>query len=498
MSFARLDTLNRRLEGLDHAQLMLAVDEAVMMPPGGGAKRAEALATLAAMSHELTTAPEVATWIDEAAGEKLDAAQEAALREFRRQHRNLTCLSSDFVARQVNARIRCEQLWRELRPRNDWQGFLPAFAGVVALAREEAERRSQALGLPPYDAMLDQYDPGSRASAIEPLFADLALFLKDALPRAIAADARKRRTRPAKPLPGPFAIDDQKRLGLTLMEAIGFDFDRGRLDISHHPFCNGIADDVRMTTRYQESEFISSLMGILHETGHGLYEQNLPRARSHWPSGKARGMALHESQSLFQETQVARRREFWEFAMPHVRRHLGQEKFAGWEADDMLAHVQRVAPGLIRVDADEATYPLHIILRFEIEQELIAGDLAPADLPARWDEGMRRLLGLSTLGNEKDGPMQDVHWPSGAFGYFPSYALGALLAAQMWEEAERAIPDLRGRIAGGDFAGLNAWRSAQVWSKASSLPMDELIRAATGKPLGTDAFKRHLTERYLT
>ena len=310
MSFAKLDALNRRLEALDHAQLMLAVDEAVMMPPGGGGKRAEAMATLAAMAHELATAPEVADWLAAAEAEDLDAERRAAVVEFRRQHRNLNCLSSDFVARQVEARIRCEQLWRELRPKNDWNGFLPTFEGVVALAREEAERRAEALGLAPYDAMIEQYDPGSRAAAIAPLFDDLKTFLADFVPAALAAQERRRTARPARPLPGPFAIDDQKRLGLALMEAIGFDFNRGRLDISHHPFCNGISDDVRMTTRYESDGFVPALMGILHETGHGLYEQNLPRAWSHWPSGKARGMALHESQSLFQETQLARRREF--------------------------------------------------------------------------------------------------------------------------------------------------------------------------------------------
>ncbi len=381
MSFSKIDSLCRRLEALEHAQAMLGVDEAVNMPEGGGEKRAEAMGVLASMAHEMASAPHIADWIAKAETEDLDEAQRAAVREFKRVYINLTCLSSEFVARQVNARIRCEQLWRSLRAKNDWTDFLPAFEGIVALAREEAERRAEVLKLSPYDALVEQYDPGSRSTEIARVFGDLKAFLKSFIPEALDAQARRRAARPVKALAGPFPIEAQKALGLELMKAVGFDFHHGRLDVSHHPFCGGVPTDVRMTTRYRTDEFLSSLMGILHETGHGLYEQNLPHDLGHWPSARARGMAMHESQSLFQEMQLSRRPEFWSFALPLARKHLGEEHFRGIEVADMLAHVHHVARGFIRVDADEATYPLHVILRFEIEQELVTGKLAAKDVP---------------------------------------------------------------------------------------------------------------------
>jgi carboxypeptidase Taq len=497
MSFAKIDELGRKLEALEHAQAMLGVDEAVQMPVGGGEKRAEAMAMLAGMSHEMATAPEVGDWIAKAESETLDDMQKAAVREFRRAYTNATCLSSDFVRRQVNARVRSEQLWRELRPTGDWKTFLPAFEGIVAIVREEAALRASALKLDPYDALIEQYDPGSRAAEIAPVFAELKSFLKDFIPKAIGHQAEKRATRPEKPLNPPYPIDKQKALGLTMMEAMGFDFDHGRLDISHHPFCGGVPSDVRMTTRYTISEFVSSLMGILHETGHGLYEQGLPKEWGHWPVGKARGMAIHESQSLFVEKQIARSAEFWEWAMPIIQEHLGKDALPGFDMEDVLAHVHRIEPGLIRVDADEATYPLHVILRFELEQQLIAGKLAPKDVPEAWDARMREYLRLSTIDDPANGPMQDVHWPSGAFGYFPSYTLGALIAAQLWAALERDIPDAREHMRHGRFVPLNDWRRAHIWSQGSRWSTPELLKRATGEPLTARHFMDHLNRRYL-
>ncbi len=497
MSYARLDELGKRLEAIEHAQAMLGVDEAVNMPVGGGEKRAEAMSVLAGLYHEMATAPQIADWIGAAAAEPLDEMQRAALREFQRVHTNMTCLSPDFVRRQVAARVRSEQLWREVRPGGDWQAFLPAFEGVVNTAREEAALRAAALGLEPYDAMMEQYDPGNRAADITPVFAELKTFLKDFVPEALAHQQEKLARRPLKPFNAPFPIERQRALGLAMMEAIGFDFDHGRLDISHHPFCGGVPTDVRMTTRYTTTEFLSSLMGILHETGHGLYEQNLPDAWSHWPLGKARGMAIHESQSLFVEQQMARSPEFWEWAMPHVREHLGDDALAGWDVEDVLAHVHLIERGLIRVDADETTYPLHVILRYEIEKDLIEGRLAPRDVPEAWDAAMREYLGLSTIATPGDGPLQDVHWPSGAFGYFPSYTLGAMAAAQQWAALERAHPDVRQHMRDGRFVILNDWRREHIWSQASRWSTPELLERATGEKLDARHFTAHLRRRYL-
>jgi carboxypeptidase Taq len=496
-AFPKLDELCRKLEALEHAQSMLGVDEAVMMPVGGGEKRAEAMSVLAGLYHEMATAPEVGDLLSQAETETLEQDQKTAVRELRRVYTNMTCLSSDFVRKQVNARVRSEQLWRELRPAGDWAGFLPAFEGVVATAREEAALRADALGLAPYDAMMEQYDPGNRVADIAPVFDELKDFLKDFVPEALARQEEKLAARPLKPLNAPFPIEKQKALGLAMMEAVGFDFDHGRLDISHHPFCGGVPTDVRMTTRYTEAEFLPSLMGILHETGHGLYEQNLPKAWGHWPVGKARGMAIHESQSLFVEKQIARSAEFWEWAMPLVREHLGEDSVAGWELEDVLAHVHLIERGLIRVDADEATYPLHVILRFEIEKGLIEDSIAPRDVPEIWDARMHEYLGLRTIDNPKDGPMQDVHWPSGAFGYFPSYTLGAMIAAQQWAAIEKVQPNVGEDVRNGRFVEINDWRRTHIWSEASFHSTPELLRRATGEPLNARYFEAHLKRRYL-
>lgn len=497
MSFTKLDDLGRKLEALEHAQSMLSVDEAVQMPSGGGNKRAEAMSMLAGMYHELASAPQIAEWIADARNEDLNGMQKTAVNELERSYINLTCLSSEFVRRQVSSRVRSEQLWRELRPSGNWKEFLPAFEGIVNLAREEAQLRAQVLKLAPYDALIEQFDPGSRIADITPVFTELKTFLKDFIPQAIDVQTERRAKNPAKPFNAPFPIQKQKALGEALMKAIGFDFTHGRLDVSHHPFCGGVSSDVRMTTRYTTSEFLSSLMGILHETGHGLYEQGLPKEWAHWPVGKARGMAAHESQSLFVEKQLARNPAFWEWAMPLVREYLGETAIAGWSLEDIIAHVHRIERGLIRVDADEATYPLHVILRYEIEQQLIAGNLDAKDVPEIWDAKMKEYLGLSTIDNPKDGPMQDVHWPSGAFGYFPSYTLGAMMAAQQWAAVERENSNVQDDLRKGNFSGINGWRRKNIWSRASTLSTPDLMREATGETLKVSYFTAHLQKRYL-
>lgn len=497
MSYAALDQLGRKLEALEHAQAMLGVDEAVSMPAGGGEKRAEAMAQIAGLHHEMMTDPKVAELLAAAEAEPLDDMQKAAVRELRRVHTNMTCLPASFVAAQVQARVRSEQLWRTLRPANDWAGFLPTLEAVIAKAREEAQMRADVLGLEPYDALIEQFDPGGRAALVAPVFDRLKTFLKDFVPKALERQKEKLARRPLKPLNPPYPIEAQRKLGLAMMMAVGFDFNHGRLDVSHHPFCGGVPSDVRMTTRYTTDEFLSSLMGILHETGHGLYEQGLPAAWAHWPLGRARGMTVHESQSLFVEKQIARSPEFWEWAVPAVRAQLGEQALANWTLADVLAHVHMIKPGLIRVDADEATYPLHVILRFEIERELIGGTLEARDIPEIWDAKMKAYLGLSTAVNFRDGPMQDVHWPSGAFGYFPSYTLGAMAAAQMWAALEKSHPAARDDMRRGDFSAINEWRRDRIWSQGSRWTTPELIERATGEPLNADYFVAHLERRYL-
>ena len=454
MSFQKLDELGHRLEALEHAVAILGADEATHMAVGGGEKRAEALSMLAGLYHRQATAPEIADWIAAAEGEALNEDQLAALREFKRHHTNLTCLPAEFVERQTAARLRCEQLWRDLRARNDWAGFLPALEGVVALVREEAAMRADALGLAPYDALMEQYDPGNRAAAITPVFAELKRFLKDFVPEALAVQEERLAKRPLKTLSGTYPAEKQRELGLAMMAAVGFDLTRGSLSVSHHPFCGGVPTDVRITTRYRTGEFLSALMGVLHESGHALYEQNLPKDWSHWPLGKARGMAVHESQSLFVEKQVGRNPAFWRWALPVVERHLGEE----WAPGDMLAHVHHVERGLIRVDADEVTYPLHVILRYELEQDLVAGTLQVAELPEAWDAKMR--------------------------------------ASAVAKELHKYHPAADADLAAGDLTAINAWRGEKIWSQGSRWSTPELIERATGEPLDAGYFIRHLEQRY--
>jgi carboxypeptidase Taq len=279
------------------------------------------------------------------------------------------------------------------------------------------------------------------------------------------------------------------------MTRLGFDFDHGRLDVSTHPFCGGIPDDVRITTRYDEADFASALMGVLHETGHALYERGLPEAWRRQPVGQSGGMTLHESQSLLIEMQACRSREFLSYAAPLMRAAFGG-KGPEWEVDNLHRLYTRVQPGFIRVDADEVTYPAHILLRYRLERALVSGDLALADLPGAWDEGMQRLLGLAPP-NDAVGCLQDIHWFDGAWGYFPSYTLGALLAAQLFEAAREGEPEIAPAISRGEFAPLLSWLRANVHGKGRLVDTEALVIQATGRPLGTEAFLAHLRRRYL-
>ena len=280
---------------------------------------------------------------------------------------------------------------------------------------------------------------------IDPVFSQL----KEVLPKLIQQTIEKQKSEPTIQPKGPFSIEKQKQLGLKLMEAIGFNFNHGRLDVSHHPFCGGVPQDVRITTRYDETEFISSAMAICHETGHARYEQGLPKKWINQPVGHGLGMTVHESQSLLIEMQACRTLEFMNFLSPLVNKQFGND--SAFSPENLLRLYTRVKPGTIRVDADEMTYPLHIILRYELEKQLIEGDMSITDLPDAWDAGMKQYLGLSTKDNYRDGVMQDVHWPSGAFGYFPAYTLGSLIAAQLFNAAKKARPDILDQISTGNF-----------------------------------------------
>lgn len=452
------------------------------------------MAVMAAIAHQRLTDPQVGALLDQAEGsnEQLDPWQRANVRAMRRLQRRASALPEALVRAQQISTTRCEQAWRLARGNHDWQRVEKLLEEVLRLVREEAQALGAELSLEPYDALLDRFEAGTRARRVAEVFGDLKAFLPQLLERVL-----ERQQAPAA-LRAPFAVERQRALGETMMRALGFDFDHGRLDVSHHPFCGGVPDDTRITTRYSEADFLESMMAVLHETGHALYQQGLPARWRDQPVGRALGAAVHESQSLFVEMQVARSRAFMSFAAPIIREHFDVDRDdRAWSAENLHAHAIRVQRGYIRVDADEVTYPLHIVLRFEMEQALVSGELAVADIPDAWDELMTRYLGLGTRGNLKDGCMQDVHWFAGLFGYFPTYSLGALTAAQWFDAATRALPDLREQIAAGEFAPLVAWLRREIHGRGQLESSEELLTEVTGEGLNARFFKTHLERRYL-
>jgi carboxypeptidase Taq len=490
--YASLEARFRRLGALQEALSVLRWDSATMMPEGGAEARGEQLAALRVPRHEILTDAAMPDQLAAAEQQNdLDPWQRANLREMRRQWLHATAVSADLVAVHSKACVACEMAWRRARPVNDYALVLPQLRHLLRLVRDIAAAKAARLGKSPYEALLDQYEPDASAAAIDRLFDRLAAILPGLIESALTRQAR--RPPPLRP-EGPFPIPAQRRAGLALMARLGFDFAHGRLDVSLHPFCGGTPDDVRITTRYDEADFGRALMGVLHETGHALYERHLPAAWRRQPVGSARSMSLHESQSLLVEMQVCRSRAFFEFAAPILRDIFGASG-AAWEPDNLYRLNTRVARSLIRVDADEVTYPMHIVLRYRLERALIAGDLALEDLPAAWNDGMKRLLGIVPP-DDRSGCLQDQHWYDGAWGYFPTYTLGAITAAQLFDAAKRADPAIEPGITRGDFVPLFAWLAVNVHGKASRFSTAEIIAEATGAALDSAIFERHLQARY--
>ena len=490
-AYATLVTSFTKLYRYQHLAAIAAWDQAAMMPEHGNDARGAAMAELAVLMHETLTAPQLGAALQAATAEVTDPIERASVREMARAWRVANVVPASLVEAKSLAGSRCEHAWRTQRKANDWAGFLENWRPVVACARQEATLLAEATGLGRYDALVDRFEPGMTTAVIEPMFADLKRWLPGLVRDVLAKQARE----PAVAAVGPFPVAAQRALGLEVMALLGFDFAGGRLDVSTHPFCGGVAEDVRITTRYREDDFVQALMGIVHETGHARYEQRLPRPWVHLPLGQARSMGVHESQSLSFEMQLGRGRPFLSLIAPLVRKHLGDQP--AFEVDNLARIYTRVHPDLIRTEADELTYPAHIILRFEIERALIEGQIEPEDVPALWDEKMQAYLGVDTRGNFKDGCLQDIHWTDGAFGYFPSYTLGAMYAAQYFTAIRAQVPDLDARIAAGDLAPIFAWLEQHVWSQASRWDTAELITRATGTPLSAAHLERHLRQRYL-
>ncbi|MGL6172771.1 MAG: carboxypeptidase M32 [Vibrio sp.] len=491
-AFNQLVKHSKKVANFNHLSAIVGWDQAAVMPSGGAEARSQAMAELSVHIHGLMTQPQLADWFAEAESETLNTEQQATLREMKRQWQQATVLPEALVEAQSLAGSKCEHAWRSQRKNNDWAGFEKNWAEVVKLSQEEAQIRAEATGKTPYDAMLELYEPGTTTEQLNRVFSDVKTWLSSLIDTVIEKQSCESFIAPQ----GYYPAESQKALGLDVMQLLQFDFNHGRLDQSVHPFCGGVPSDVRITTRYNENEFVQSLMGIVHETGHARYEQGLPKPLAGTPAGEARSMGIHESQSLFFEMQLGRHPSF----ITHLAKLAGQHFNAISDPLFQVANLQklytRVKKDFIRVDADELTYPAHVILRFEIERDLMNGNIKHTDVPELWDQKMQAYLGLSTKGNDQNGCMQDIHWTDGSFGYFPSYTLGAMYAAQFMAAMKKTV-DVDGAIRRGDLSPIFTWLSENIWSKGSLLTTDELVKAATGDTLNPEHFKRHLQTRYL-
>jgi carboxypeptidase Taq len=490
-AYDQLARNQQKLHRLSHLGSIASWDRNAMMPPKGNEARAAAEAELETLLHRLRTDPQQTAWLHAAETEPLDDFQRANLREIRRHWREAKAVPEKLVEARTLAGARCAHAWRTQRYANDWNGFLPNVREVVRLAREEAQYLADDSGLSRYDALVDRFEPGMRSAELDRIFAELKGFLPGLIGRIREKQSRETVIEPQ----GPFPVARQRTLNLAVMKLLGFDFDAGRLDESAHPFSGGVPEDVRLTTRYSEGDFRRSLYATIHETGHARYEQNLPREWLGQPIARARSFGIHESQSLSFEMQLGRTRAFVGLLAPLLAEHLGAQP--AFDADNLYRLFTRVKPGYIRVAADEATYPLHVILRYEIERPLVEGEIECEDIPALWDEKMRSLFGLDTRGNYTDGCMQDVHWSEGLIGYFPSYTLGAMYAAQWFAAIRRKVPDLDARIAAGDLQPVFDWVRANIWSQGSRWEVRDFVQRASGAGLDPAHFRRHLETRYL-
>ena len=484
-----------RLATLGEASAVLHWDASAMMPSGGGSARGDQLAVLAGLEHAMLTDAAVADDLARAEASPPDTEWDAAnLRLMRHAFTRATALPADLVEAQARANAACEQVWRDARPRSDFASVSPLLAEIVSLTRQAAAALAPALGLSPYDALMDGFQRGITAADVEPVFDRYETWLRHALP--LAEEIQARSGAPI-PLEGVFPAERQEELCRRLAARAGLEVEHFRLDRSAHPFCGGTPTDVRITTRYNESDPAQALMGVLHETGHGLYERGLPAAYARQLVGQAAGMAAHENQSLILEMQACRSDAFLRWLGPELHGTFGGDA-SSYGSDNLRRLWRRVERGCIRVDADEMTYPTHVILRFRLERALIAGDLQVADLPGAWSDGLHALLGIVPPDDAR-GCLQDIHWFDGLFGYFPElHARCAMGAAQLMAAAREEVAGLDEALGRGELQPLLHWLRAKVHGQGNRLGFNDLLTFATGRRLDPAAFEAHLTRRYLS
>jgi carboxypeptidase Taq len=478
----------QRVHSLGSIGELLGWDEQVNLPPESADQRAEQHAVLAEVIHVAASNSRVGELLEilEKTSES-DLDQRIVVRQARKDFDRATKLPAEFVREKAEQGSRGYHAWAKAKAESDFASYVPVLEKNLDLAKREAaylgwEGRA-------YDYMIDKHDPGMTTSLIARLFAELKSELVP-LVRQIAAS----KLVPRKEMLRGFPVEAQRAFLREVTEQLGFDYGRGRIDVSLHPFCSGTGADVRMTTRFNQDEPLDSLFSSIHETGHGLYEQGLSREHRGTALGMNAGMGAHESQSRLWENQVSRSRGFWSYFEPKFRQ-LFPSQTRGVTSGELYRAINAVEPTLIRVDADEVTYNLHIILRFELEQKLFAGELAVRDLPGAWTDASRELLGLIPS-TDREGVLQDVHWSDGSFGYFPSYCLGNMMAAQLWYRLLLERPTLEDDFAQGNFSWLLRWLRENVHAHGRRFELPELVRRATGEELSPQPLIAYLKERY--
>jgi carboxypeptidase Taq len=473
---------------------VLGWDEQTYMPPAGSALRGDQMGLLARMTHEMATSPIVGELLNQLESSDVvkttDSVEAANIREIRRSFDRAVKLPKALVEELARVSIAAQQAWRQARKDSNFTGFQPWLEKVVALKREEAQAVGKSGGGVPYDALLDEYEPGATTADITRVFAELR---RELVP-LVASIAASGKTPRREILHREFPVDRQRFFAESAAAAIGFDFHAGRLDVTTHPFCSGFGPgDCRITTRYNPKFFNEAFFGVLHEAGHGLYEQGLDAAHFGTPSGSYASLGIHESQSRLWENQVGRGGPFWDHFFPRARQVF--PSLQDVSRADFLWAINDVRPSYIRVEADEATYNMHIILRFELEQALIGGGLKPGDVPSAWNEKFVASFGLKVQ-DDAHGCLQDVHWAMGGIGYFPTYTLGNLFAAQFMEQARKDLPGLEDDFRRGEFGRLKGWLNEKVHHPGRRYTPGQLCQRVTGRPLEHAPLVNYLRGKY--
>jgi carboxypeptidase Taq len=490
-AYAELIEHLRAVAALNSVASLLGWDQETMMPRKGADARAEQLALVARLAHDRATAPRIGELLATCECDEslvADPAVSANLREIRRDYDRARRLPADLVAELQEAASRSLEAWKAARQASDFAAFEPWLRRLLDLCRRKADCYEVPRGGEAYDTLLDEYEEGTTCAELESIFGPLRDELAPLIAETTAAEPRGGRA--ARRL--RFPVERQRALNSFVLERLGFDLEAGRFDVSVHPFSSGIGPgDARITTRYREDDFPEALGSTIHEAGHGMYEQGLPRS-THWgqPLGEPLGLGIHESQSRLWENHVGRSLSFWRWLLPRARHFLGRE-LAGFSPEDLHAEVNLVRPNPIRVESDEATYSLHVMLRFDLERALFRGDLDPRDLPGAWNDRIREDLGIEVR-DDAQGCLQDIHWSMGAIGYFPTYTLGSLYAAQFWEALSRDVGRVDEHVERGEFAPILEWLRQRIHRHGRRYPAKELCRMLTGEALGHRPLMRHL------